>query len=238
MQAFIKYTSILILLFTIGTSSAQIKNGVIMFERKTNLLKKYKTEESQRWLRGEKVNIDRFYLYFTPNKSLFIPIESLSPSKADWATSKNTVIQDFNKNERTSIYNLWGENMTVVDEIKNRTWKITERKRDIAGYSCRRAIWEKNDSTNIYAWFTNQIIPSTGPETFNGLPGTILGLATEDGGVVYFAKTVQEKYNDLEELSPKLKKKTYTESELKKELEMKAKSNPWMGRVISYIFEW
>ena len=122
--------------------------------------------------------------------------------------------------------------------LKNREWKITERKRDIAGYSCRRAIWEKNDSTNIYAWFTNQIIPSTGPETFNGLPGTILGLATEDGGVVYFAKTVQEKYSDLEELSPKIKKKTYTESELKEELEMKAKSNPWMGRVISYIFEW
>ncbi len=143
MPVLIKYTSILFLFFAFESYSAQITNGVIMFERKTNLIKKYKTEESQRWLRGEKVNIDRFYLYFTPTKSLFIPIESLSPSKADWATSKNTVIQDFNNNERTSIYNLWGENMTVIDKIKKRTWKITERKRDIAGYSCRRAIWEK-----------------------------------------------------------------------------------------------
>ena len=122
--------------------------------------------------------------------------------------------------------------------ISERKWKITERKRSIAGYSCRRAIWPKNDSTRIYAWYTDQILPSTGPETFNGLPGTILGLATEDGGVVYFAKTIQESYNDFEELSPKIKKKTYTESELKYELEQKAKSNPWMGRVISYIFEW
>ena len=238
MKNFISCILLISSFFVNGVSKAQISNGVIMFERKTNLLKKYKTEESQRWLRGEKVKIDRFHLYFSPTKSLFLPIESLTPSKADWATSKNTVIQDFENNERTSVYNLWGDNMMVVDEIKIRTWKITERKRDIAGYSCRRAIWEKDDSTNIYAWFTDQIIPSTGPETFNGLPGTILGLATEDGGVVYFAKTIQESYNDFEELSPKIKKKTYTESELKYELEQKAKSNPWMGRVISYIFEW
>ena len=239
MKASNKCGFILILFFISSISSAQIKNGVIMFERKTNLLKKYESPESQRWLRGEKVKIDRFNLYFSPTKSLFLPIESLTPSKADWATSKNTVIQDFNKNERTSIYNFLGENKTVLDSLTKRTWKITERKRDIAGYSCRRAIWEKDDSTNIYAWYTTQIVPSTGPESFNGLPGTILGLATEDGGVVYFAKTVQESYNDLDELSPKInKKKVYTKNELKQELELKGRSNPWMSKIVKYVFEW
>ena len=102
------------------------------------------------------------------------------------------------KNERVSIYNLFGDRKTVKDEIVKRTWKITERKRNIAGYSCRRAIWSKNDSTRIYAWYTDQITSSTGPETFNGLPGTILGLATEDGGVVYFAKIVNEKYQNID----------------------------------------
>ena len=33
-------------------------------------------------------------------------------------------------------------------------------------------------------------------------------------------------------------KKTYTEKELRKELEMKGKSNPWMNRIINYLFEW
>ena len=203
------------------------------------MLKKYKSPESQRWLRGEKVKIDRFNLHFSPNKSIFMPVESAVPSKADWATSKNTVLQDFEKNERVSIYNLFGDRKTVKDEIVKRTWKITERKRNIAGYSCRRAIWSKNDSTRIYAWYTDQITSSTGPETFNGLPGTILGLATEDGGVVYFAKIVNEKYQNIDAISSDLKiKKTYTEKELKNELEQKAKSNPWMGRIINYLFEW
>ena len=33
-------------------------------------------------------------------------------------------------------------------------------------------------------------------------------------------------------------KKTYTEKELRTELEMKGKSNPWMNRIINYLFEW
>jgi GLPGLI family protein len=127
----------------------------------------------------------------------------------------------------------------VKDGIVKRTWKITERKRNIAGYSCRRAIWQRNDSTRIYAWYTDQLVTSTGPETFNGLPGTILGLATEDGGVVYFAKNVEDKYQNIDEIVADIKiKKTYSEAELKKELTEKGKSNPWMSRILDYLFEW
>ena len=236
------FTKTICLFFVIGYTlsiTGQIKSGVILFERKTNLLKKYKSPESQRWLRGEKTKIDRFNLHFNPEKSIFLPDESTIPSKADWATSKNTVVQDFNSGERTNIYNLFGDRKTVKDELVKRTWKITERKRFIAGYECRRAIWQKNDTTRIYAWYTDQILPSTGPETFNGLPGTILGLATEDGGVVYFAKKIDKNNSQVDELVGDLKiKKTYTEIELRRELEMKGKSNPWMNRIINYLFEW
>ena len=56
------------------------------------------------------------------------------------------------------------------------------------------------------------------------MPGTILGLATEDGGVVYFAKKVEKNNNEVDELVSELKiKKTYTEEELKTELKMKGK---------------
>ena len=239
MNHFIKNISVILLILNINITLGQITHGVILYERKTNLLKKYKSPESRRWLRGEKVKIDRFNLHFSPEKSVFMPVESVVPSKADWATSKNTVLQNFDNNERVSIYNLFGDRKTVKDELVKRTWKITERKRTIAGYICRRAIWSKNDSTRIYAWYTDQIIASTGPETFNGLPGTILGLATEDGGVVYFAKIVNEKYQNMDEIISDIKiKKTYTEKELKEELELKSKSNPWMGRIINYLFEW
>ena len=239
MNHFIKYLVSFIFLFNIQLTNGQITHGLILFERKTNLLKKYDSPESQRWLRGEKVKIDRFNLHFSPEKSIFLPLESAVPSKTDWATSKNTVVQDFEKEERICVYTLFGESKVVKDNIVDRDWKITERKRNIAGYSCRRAIWNKNDSTRIYAWYTDQLVPSTGPETFNGLPGTILGLATEDGGVVYFAKLVQEKYQNVDELVSDIKIKNFsTEKELKDELIKKSKSNPWMSKVVTYLFEW
>ena len=239
MNHFIKYLVSFIFLFNIQLTNGQITHGVILFERKTNLLKKYDSPESQRWLRGEKVKIDRFNLHFSPEKSIFLPLESAVPSKTDWATSKNTVVQDFEKEERICVYSLFGESKVVKDNIVKRNWKITERKRNIAGYSCRRAIWNKNDSTRIYAWYTDQLVPSTGPETVNGLPGTILGLATEDGGVVYFAKLVQEKYQNVDELVSDIKIKNFsTEKELKDELIKKSKSNPWMSKVVTYLFEW
>ena len=239
MNHFIKITLSFILLINFLIINGQITHGVILFERKTNLLKKYDSPESQRWLRGEKVKIDRFNLHFSPEKSFFLPIESAVSSKADWATSKNTVIQDFQNKQRVSIYNLMGESKVVKDNLIERKWKITERKRNIAGYSCRRAIWMKNDSTKIYAWYSDQLIASTGPETFNGLPGTILGLATEDGGVVYFAKIIKESYQNIDELTADIKMKNYsTEQELKDELVKKSKSNPWMSKVVNYLFEW
>ena len=86
---------------------------------------------------------------------------------------------------------------------------------------------------------TPEIIPSIGPEGFDGLPGTILGLATEDGGVVYFAKIIEEKFQNIDEITSDIKiKNFYTEQELKDELIKKSKSNPWMGRVVNYLFDW
>ena len=86
---------------------------------------------------------------------------------------------------------MMGREMVIQDSMTTRQWKITEKKRKLGGYLCRRAIWEMNDSTRIYAWFSVDVVPSIGPEGFAGLPGAILGLATEDGGIIYFAKEVE-----------------------------------------------
>jgi len=219
--------------------TAQLKSGIISYERKVNLLKKYKTEQSRKWIKDKKVKLDYFELHFSENESVFKPVENENPSRMDWTTSQNTVYQNLNTNTRLSIYSIWGENVYVSDATVKRQWKITDRKRTISGYECRRAIWQKNDTTKIYAWYTDLIIPSTGPETFNGLPGTILGLATEDGGVVYFAKNIKEAYVDIDLIKPSTKKKNLlTENELRDKLDKRAKGNPWMSRLVGEVFDW
>ena len=181
-----------VLLFANSVATAQIPSGKIVYERKTNLYKKFKNDDVKEWLQPEDKNkVDVFELYFNDSLSVFKEQESDLKERMSWATSKNTVYQNRNRNYRLTIKSLWGEQMYVEDTLYKRQWKITDIKRNISGYKCRKAIWKANDTTTIYAWYSEEIMTSTGPESFYGLPGTILGLATEDGGVIYFARSVE-----------------------------------------------
>jgi len=221
------------LLYYQGNSIAQITYGKIVYERRTNLYKKFKDNDIKEWLKEEDKNKeDIFELYFNDSVSLFKPQESDLKERMSWATNKNTVYQDLKTNNRLSIKKIWGEDLYVKDTLYKREWKITSSKRTICGYSCRKALWQANDSTRIYAWYCDEIMASTGPESFYGLPGAILGLATEDGGVIYFAKSVEIKKPNDQLFIPKTgKHKIYTSTELRARLEKDFGKEKW-GKVM------
>jgi len=227
------FINFLLLFFIVSDSNAQIISGKIVYERKTNLYKKYKDDDVKDWLKEEDKNkTDYFELYFTDSASVFMPQESELKEKMSWATSKNVVYQKYKENSRLTLKSLWGEKIFVEDTLYKREWKMTDNKRVISGYSCRKAIWEANDSTRIYAWYCDEIVSSVGPESFYGLPGAILGLATEDGGVIYFAKSIELMKPNMVELVPKKgKNKIYKSAELKVKLEKDFGKYPW-GKIM------
>lgn len=233
-----KLTLILILLSF--NSFAQITAGKITFERKTNLYKRFKGDDVKRWLdEKDKIKIDFFELNFNDTNSVFKPQETDIRDDMEWATSKNTVYQNFNTGTRYVIKNLWGEELHMTDSLFKRKWKITESTRKIAGYNCRKAVWQANDSTRIYAWFSYEIVPSTGPESFNGLPGTILGLATEDGGVIYFAKKVELITPEPTCFVTPKKKKIQSISQIKADLTKRYGKEKWFqGMLDGYFGLW
>ncbi|MFY8184533.1 MAG: GLPGLI family protein [Bacteroidia bacterium] len=218
--------------------SAQIKAGKIVYERKTNLYKKFKGDDVKEWLKeSDKNKVDVFELYFNDSLSVFKPQESDLKETMSWATSKNQVYQNSKTKQRITVKTIWGEELIVQDSLYKRTWKITESTRKIAGYECRKAIWQANDSTRLYAWYCNEIEPSIGPESFIGLPGAILGLATEDGGVIYFAKSVTVESAPTEKLLlKKTKTKIYASDELKKRLEKDFGKEKWGKSMIREHF--
>jgi len=228
-------------LLLIGQSvQAQIlTEGKILFERKTNLEKKFTEERVKRWLGDNKSKTDQFELLFNDTISIFRPVESDEPDNLKWATSKSVVRQNFNNNEKILILDIVGQQVIVKDSNDVRQWKITDSRRTIGNYRCTKAIYEKNDSTRIYAWFTIDIVPFVGPEGFYGLPGAILGLATEDGGIIYFAKEViyqEVKASDFE-LDLK-KKEIYSLVQLKAKLEEQFANEPWGKRIFDDLFRW
>ena len=227
----------LVILFA---GNAQITAGKIVFERKTNLFKKFSEPQTQKWI-GEKNKwkYEDFELYFNDSLSIFIPAEISGPDAQSWATNKNTVYQNLNLGFRHSQLTLFGENFIIKDSVRHRTWKITENTRTIAKFSCRQAIWVMDDSTRIYAWYSEDIIPTVGPETYNGLPGAILGVAAEDGRIVYFAKSVEIMEPNFEKLVPKMNlNKATSDEELKQKMIAKFGSKPEYLQLIVDLFIW
>ena len=62
----------------------------------------------------------------------------------------------------------------------------------LPGYTCRRANALMMDSIYVVAFYTTQIPVSGGPESFNGLPGMILGVALPHENLSWFATKVTD----------------------------------------------
>lgn len=228
--------SILFFVVLSSVANSQITYGKITYERKTNLYKKFKNNSDvKEWLKEEDKNkIDIFELYFNDSLSAFKPQESDLVERMSWSTTKNIVYQNHQSKSRVTEKKIWGEQFIIADTVRTFNWKITDSKRSICGYQCRKAIWQANDTTRIYAWFCSELNPSIGPESFVGLPGTILGLATEDGGIIYFAKSVEViKPEQTVLLQKKSKQKIYKSSELKAQLEKQFGKEKW-GKIMIY----
>lgn len=218
---------------------SQIQEGKIIFERKTNLFKKYTNKGTQDYIgESNKYKTEQFNLYFTETASVFEAEESYD-NKLSWATTQNVVFQDFLNNVSKVKYSFYGAPIYVKDSIATRTWTITENVRTICNYECLQAVYEVDDSTRIYAWFTAAITPNVGPETYCNLPGAILGLAMEDGSVTYFAKSVDEQKIDLELYIPKFnEKKAKTRKELIDSVKKDFKSEKSIDEYIKDVMIW
>ena len=221
MECFKKIAGTLAFVLLSTVSIAQLTQGSITFERRTNLKKTVgDNPRVSRFLNDDnKIRKENFELKFNETSSVFKHIENEDEEDIGmmkYFTQRNTVYQDLDNNGFMVILNSWGQPMYLQDSMSIRLWKVTESKRKVAGYKCYKSIWEMNDSTRIYAWFCPDIVPSVGPEGFSGLPGAILGLATEDGGVVYYATEVKEMEVTAETTDfTEYMDETYTKEELK-----------------------
>ena len=217
-----------------------ISSGKIIFERQTNLEKRFNDQRMKRFVTvANKIRIESFQLAFNDTSSYFAVVPSNQPEEMAWLTTKNAYYQNLNESSQLMMLAVFGQNVYVQDSLPQRIWKITEGKRNICGYECRKAIYQKNDSTRLYAWYTPIITPSVGPEGFCGLPGTILGLATEDGGIVYFAKKIELSEPKKEELvlNPG-KNKVFTIAELRQKIDKEYGSTPWGKSLFNDLFRW
>lgn len=217
-----KLIPFLFLFFISISSFGQIKEGVIQFDRRINLFKKFPSPETQKWLgKKNQYSYDKYLLYFNDTASVFVPDPDQEPKEGmmKWLVQQHSMIQHLNNHANVTLLDFFGQVIVVEDTLHPREWKYTGKLRTIANYQCTQAMLNIDDSTRLYAWFTTEIIPQIGPENFLGLPGAILGIASENGGITYFATKVEAKKVDLQKVTPKFNaKKAKTMKEVKEEM--------------------
>ncbi len=128
------------------------------------------------------IGLSYFDLYFNSDKSLYKPGKEVTVSQRapEWVVGQSTdniVFNDLVNQTTAAQKNVYENTYLVQDSLRRLNWKVSNDTRTIAGLECRRATAIIMDSVFVVAFFSEQIICSSGPEGFSGLPGMILGIA-------------------------------------------------------------
>jgi GLPGLI family protein len=164
------------------------------------------------------------YYEFTGDSShsLYKPIKETPPDMRSWyrpVGDKNVVYTDFQKGISISQKPVFEETFLVEDSLAKIKWKLTGDVRTIAGYDCRKAVGILNDSIAIFAFYTDELMISGGPEGIQGLPGMILGVGIPRLHATWFATRVEVFDVKLNKVIPATKGKKVNRKSLLTSLE-------------------
>lgn len=136
---------------------------------------------------------------------------------------KNVVYNDYQKSTSISQKPVFEETFLVNDSLLKIKWKLTSDVRTIAGYDCRKAIGVLNDSIAIFAFYTDELLVTGGPEGIQGLPGMILGMGIPRLHATWFATKVEVNDINMNKVVPATKGKKINRTALIKSLEVISK---------------
>jgi len=195
-----------------------ISKAKIEFEKKTNVWAGIKGEFADQFKKANPEYKSSFFNYeFADNKSIYLPgreTDTKNPFFFGAAAGNNIVYSDYNSGKYIAEKNVFDKTFLIEDSLRNATWKITSDFREIAGFNCRRATTIIMDSVFVVAFYTDEIMISGGPESFNGLPGMILGLVINRLHTTWYATKVEVNSVNLKEIAPPAKGKKVTNAEL------------------------
>lgn len=206
----------------------------IEFEKTTSIRQLMKDlQEGNSWYEQNKERypvstVDQYIFTGDTSKSLFQPGKETPLDPRAWyrpVGDKNIVYTDYQRGISISQKPVFEETFLVEDSLQKIKWKITPDVRTIAGYDCRKAVGILNDSIAIFAFYTDELMVTGGPEGITGLPGMILGMGIPRLHATWFATKVEVFDIKMNKVVPATKGKKVTRTAMMKALE--AVSREW-----------
>jgi len=191
-----------IILFAIHLAQAQNQTQFfgkvkIEFEKTLNVHASYKSMDS-RWYdmikeRLPKESITYHQFIGDSTRSIYKPSKEAEYDPRSWfrpVADKNIVFTDFKTGKAIAQKPVFEETFLMEDSLVKIKWKLTPDTRIIAGYECRKAIGILADTIAVFAFYTDELMISGGPEGIHGLPGMILGVGIPRLHTTWFATKV------------------------------------------------
>lgn len=189
-------------------------------------------EDGDSWSELQKKTMPKFRttyfdLLFSKNKTIYQPgRENPDNNKIffnDNVAEENVVYSELDSSKSVSQKKVFEQVFLIQDSTRQIQWKITDETRVVAGFQCRRANAIIMDSIYVVAFYTDDIIAPGGPESFNGLPGMILGVSLPHQHVTWFATKVAATPVTASQLKLPSKGKKVTNESLKESLKERMK---------------
>jgi GLPGLI family protein len=215
------------MLTVVSAQTQFITKGRVEYEKKVNQHKPLEDDAESIWNKERMKVIPKFVsdiyeLRFDEKRSAYkLKKENPDNKYMMWGskpTETDGVVQDLEAKTVSTQREVFENTYLIKDSLRNLEWRITDETREIAGFECRKAVTKICDSVYVVAFYTDQIAISSGPESFGGLPGLILGLAVPRLYTTWFATKVELAEPTTAQLNPSQKGKKVNWEQLNGEL--------------------
>lgn len=223
---YLKIVLITLFLSNLSFSQSNESEGVVNYTVTHNWVKKIKPLNYLSKLRREKYEYQymndaewkmKKILYFNDTESRYIDSDEKTEIEEKYGFAgkkeKYEIRKNYKQKTQNDVIEMLGKVYLIDDSLKTQSWKIKNDIKEVAGHICMNAVREDTlKMQKIMAWFALDIPIPAGPERNYGLPGLILELDVNDGGMHIEATNVSfKKLTNEMDFPKKLKVKKITE---------------------------
>lgn len=213
--------SLLTLLLLLVAQLVHAQEGVITYESTMNMHRRLGPEQEAMKSMIPEYRTTKQQLFFNAQESLYKPLEEdeeFTASGGGMRINMRAPLSEtyFNlaASQKVALMELMGKKYLIQDSIRISPWKFGSETKTILGHTCRQAYYEDEArQLTVVAWFTDQLRPSLGPESYNSLPGAVLAVDINSGERVIKAVKIDQRPLKKGEMNPPTKGQRITQQE-------------------------
>ncbi|MBX2964502.1 MAG: GLPGLI family protein [Cyclobacteriaceae bacterium] len=213
----------------------QLAEGVIHYETKMNLHRNIPAERESMKAMIPEFRTTKEQLFFNQNEVLYKPVIEDNVEEMNtggmrmmrFGSPQTETYINTDNQMRTMALEFMGKKYLVEDTLKMSPWKFGTETKTILGYVCKQAYFteevqvmmgseRQTRTSEVTAWYTDQIRPFLGPDRFNTLPGAVLAVDINGGERVILATKVEQRALKKNELKAPSSGTKVTQEEYRK----------------------